>query len=762
MADAEELAGLLTAARKGDHDAFQKAQEQLAPFVHSLVSARTPNHLAGSVVRHVMVQGAIKLDQFDEPRAFVRELFAIARKMADEAPGEEDVATDPLVADGRRLLAKFRTLPITLRERLIMRLLEGLTGGEIAELLEVNADEVRASLDQALCEHLGQPPGTFRGDGYLWSLVGAPPPALVSLENQLTPLRFDLALLDSGDDGTTDVSEVTSPSGKKKVKVKDGQRPTGSQPAASSSNSSGALRGAPPSGASSSGLKAPSATGSSSALRAAAPSAGSSSSLRPPPPSAGSSSSLRPPPPSAGSAPKSASSSGLARPPSADPRAPSGLTGTYVRGNEPETTDASGVPLGVRTDATAVELKPVQAAPPMTAPPGQGSSGTVVKTIPASDLPAAAAFDLNLPPPPVAVQTRDAPPVSEPEPSNLNPLPPVWPSRARHGDEDDDATQVKPTRAPGPPVAERDPEVTKPPTQWKASKLLGAPDENDAGATRAILPPVAPMAPPGSLLSSYRPFVIAGAFAAVAIGVVLLTLNGVENRVKSGWNLVPVVVAAADLPEGTQVTLDLVSQRAVPEQFVTSSVVRPDSTDYVLNQRLLVPVQAGDPLLWTQFESAHVNEHLSRKVQKRARAMAVHAPASVAVGGWVQPNDHVDVVATVKDPKAGRVSVTLMENLVVLSAGKVTGTSLGTSKEKSYQDVTLLLLPEEAEILTLASRLASIKFTLRSDESDVTDVMAHDRWRTEMTTLLDGQRVRVLQNRRLQLIHTIRNSKRKL
>jgi len=72
---------------------------------------------------------------------------------------------------------------------------------------------------------------------------------------------------------------------------------------------------------------------------------------------------------------------------------------------------------------------------------------------------------------------------------------------------------------------------------------------------------------------------------------------------RKGWNLVPVVIAAMDIEEGTTVTMEMISQRSIPEQFVTSSVVKPDSASYVVNQKVLVPLQAGDPLLWSQFET---------------------------------------------------------------------------------------------------------------------------------------------------------------
>ena len=71
----------------------------------------------------------------------------------------------------------------------------------------------------------------------------------------------------------------------------------------------------------------------------------------------------------------------------------------------------------------------------------------------------------------------------------------------------------------------------------------------------------------------------------------------------AGWKLVPVLVATRDLAEDTVVTKEMIEQRKVPEPLLSTSQVRPDAANYILNQRLLVPVQAGDMLLWTAFES---------------------------------------------------------------------------------------------------------------------------------------------------------------
>lgn len=95
-----------------------------------------------------------------------------------------------------------------------------------------------------------------------------------------------------------------------------------------------------------------------------------------------------------------------------------------------------------------------------------------------------------------------------------------------------------------------------------------------------------------------------GGLVVGAVGLGFLSYNLVKRDARRGWNLVPVVVAAQDIPDGTVVTLDMISQRQVPEQFVTSSVVRPESASHVVNQKVLAPLQAGDPLLWSQFVAA--------------------------------------------------------------------------------------------------------------------------------------------------------------
>jgi pilus assembly protein CpaB len=260
------------------------------------------------------------------------------------------------------------------------------------------------------------------------------------------------------------------------------------------------------------------------------------------------------------------------------------------------------------------------------------------------------------------------------------------------------------------------------------------------------------------MLRGKTPLFVALGLAVLAFVVAYSAVKKKESDVRKGWNLVPVIVASVDISEGSEVTMEMVSQRSIPEQFVTSSVVKPDSASYVVGQKTLVALQAGDPLLWSQFETTKASERLSTKVMKKARAITIDAKTTASVGGWVRPNDHVDLLGTFKEPATGdQVAVTLMQNVIVIATGKISGTTnvnLLPESERSYNTVTLMVIPEEAEMLVLAQELGSLSMSLRN-ENDLDDGVAR-QGKTTIATLLNGERLSLIEKERRERITVIR------
>jgi Flp pilus assembly protein CpaB len=138
-----------------------------------------------------------------------------------------------------------------------------------------------------------------------------------------------------------------------------------------------------------------------------------------------------------------------------------------------------------------------------------------------------------------------------------------------------------------------------------------------------------------------------GLLLCLGSGVGYAVVQRQKVAVRKGWNLVPVVVAAVDITEHTVVTMDQVSQRSMPEQFVTASVVKPDSASYIINQTINVPVQAGDPLLWSQFDTTakQVKVLFAARDLASGTLLAAHdavergAPPDLVTASWVRTED---------------------------------------------------------------------------------------------------------------------------
>ena len=160
-------ATLVIAARQGDRTAFGRLYERFAPMVHGLLLARVPRSDVDDLVQEVFLQAMKRLDSLRNPEALGPWLAAIARNRArDHYRSTEPVVqlTDDVAGaihpEGGALgvLAAIRRLPEAYRETLVLRLVEGMTGPEIAERTGLTPGSVRVNLHrgmQMLRETLG-------------------------------------------------------------------------------------------------------------------------------------------------------------------------------------------------------------------------------------------------------------------------------------------------------------------------------------------------------------------------------------------------------------------------------------------------------------------------------------------------------------------------------------------------------------------------------------------------------------------------------
>ncbi|MER2559845.1 MAG: sigma-70 family RNA polymerase sigma factor [Myxococcaceae bacterium] len=160
----------LDAARRGDRLAFARLFEGFAPMVHGVLIAHGPSFEVDDLMQDVFLTALERLSSMDSERVGPW-LAAIARnRMIDSLrrrarlvalPTEEQGATDPERAEANQVLAIIRTMPDTYRETLVLKLVEGLSGKEIAEQTGLTPDSVRVNLHRGmrmLRERLGLSP----------------------------------------------------------------------------------------------------------------------------------------------------------------------------------------------------------------------------------------------------------------------------------------------------------------------------------------------------------------------------------------------------------------------------------------------------------------------------------------------------------------------------------------------------------------------------------------------------------------------------
>lgn len=160
----------LDAARRGDRLAFARLFEGFAPMVHGVLIAHGPSSEVDDLMQDVFLTALERLSSMDSERVGPW-LAAVARnRMIDSLrrrarlvamPTEEQGATDPERAEANQVLAIIRTMPDTYRETLVLKLVEGLSGKEIAEQTGLTPDSVRVNLHRGmrmLRERLGLSP----------------------------------------------------------------------------------------------------------------------------------------------------------------------------------------------------------------------------------------------------------------------------------------------------------------------------------------------------------------------------------------------------------------------------------------------------------------------------------------------------------------------------------------------------------------------------------------------------------------------------
>jgi pilus assembly protein CpaB len=139
----------------------------------------------------------------------------------------------------------------------------------------------------------------------------------------------------------------------------------------------------------------------------------------------------------------------------------------------------------------------------------------------------------------------------------------------------------------------------------------------------------------------------------------------------------------------------------------------------VVGRVVLYPLAAGEPILERQLANPGSGVGLTVKIPDGMRAISLRTDEIVGVAGFLLPGTHVDVLVTLKPPTGDSITTTVLQNVEILTAGQKTEPD-PEGKPATATVVTLLVKPEDAEKVDLASTNGIIHFVLRNgvDQAD--------------------------------------------
>lgn len=218
---------------------------------------------------------------------------------------------------------------------------------------------------------------------------------------------------------------------------------------------------------------------------------------------------------------------------------------------------------------------------------------------------------------------------------------------------------------------------------------------------------------------------VAVAFAAIAAFLFYRFMNDLQTRYEPN-NLKTVVVAVKPIAQHTLIGPEDVDLQKIPGQYVNPTAYT--DKNRVIGQITVSDVTTGEQILRDKLLNDNNRKgQMAYVVPAGKRAISIAVDQISGVSGYIKPDDRVDIIATADVPVPGpnggdsakTYSVLALQNILVLAVGDsleiVPGSTTDTKKQDSVETktITLAVLPQEGQLLALASERGSVRLMLR-------------------------------------------------
>ena len=226
--------------------------------------------------------------------------------------------------------------------------------------------------------------------------------------------------------------------------------------------------------------------------------------------------------------------------------------------------------------------------------------------------------------------------------------------------------------------------------------------------------------------------------ARIVVLTIALSAGGVAAYLASGYDrkslpaepaaaqlqTVDVLVARSDIGLGQTVTAENLQWQSWPAATASSNFIRrtdrPDATSQIAGSIARAPIITGEPIREPKLVKANGSGFMAAILPTGMRAVSTEISPETGAGGFILPNDRVDVILSKREKNADRSGAADVVNSEIILANIRVLAIDQAPKEKDGQNtvvgktVTLELRPEQAETLARARQSGTMSLALRS------------------------------------------------
>lgn len=211
--------------------------------------------------------------------------------------------------------------------------------------------------------------------------------------------------------------------------------------------------------------------------------------------------------------------------------------------------------------------------------------------------------------------------------------------------------------------------------------------------------------------------ILALVFSLVAAFLTFSYTEHLKKIYRASGNYAPVVVAEKRIPPRTVITPQMLKLMEVPVEYINNRAVvdTKDAIGKVTKSEMFPGEQVlMDKLLGPKDQ----DDGLALKVSEGKRAVAIPIDDVSGLAGMLRPGDKIDVLTTFElqsqSTEKSVMTSTIIQDVVILALGQQTDSQGAEKKIKTQSTATLMVTPEQAQQLVLASERGSIRLLLRS------------------------------------------------